>query len=82
MNGTHGGVTLAISDLYLVKFLLLSIVISQALNCAMMRWPTCSQVRLSRRIGGVLSPEVIAIIVEKLFNVRQRYISVRKISWT
>jgi hypothetical protein len=38
----------------------------------MQRWLTCSQVRFSRRIGGVLSPEVIAIIVEKLFMVRQR----------
>lgn len=73
MKGTQGGVTEAMSWRYFVKFLLLSMVISHAPNCAMLRWLTCSQVRLSLRIGGVLRPEVIAIIVEKLFNVRQRW---------
>lgn len=73
MKGTHGGLTVAISDRYLLKFLLLSIVISQAANWDIYRCPTCSQVRFSRRIGGVFKPEVIAIIVEKLLRVRQRY---------
>jgi stalled ribosome alternative rescue factor ArfA len=72
MKGTQGGVTAAMSCRYFVKFLLLSIVISHAPNCAMYRCPTCSQVRLRRLIGGVLSPDVIAIILEKLFRVRQR----------
>ena len=72
MKGTQGGVTEAMSCRYFVKFLLLSMVISQAVNCAMVLWLTWSQVRLSRRIGGVLSPEVIAIIEEKLLRVRQR----------
>jgi len=70
MKGTHGGVIFAINDLYLVKFLLLSIVISHASNWAKNRWLTCSHVRFNRRIGGVLSPDVIAIMVEKLFSVR------------
>lgn len=73
MKGTQGGVTEAIKDLYFVKFLLLSMVISHAPNCAMNRWLTCSHVRFSRRIGGVLRPDVIAIIVEKLFKVRHRW---------
>lgn len=73
MNGTQGGLTVAISDLYLLKFLLLSMVISHAPNCAIYLWLTCSQVRFNRRIGGVLRPEVMAIMVEKLFSVRQRY---------
>lgn len=72
INGTHGGVTDAISWRYLVKFLLLSIVISQAPNCAINRGLTCSHVLFRRRIGGVLRPEVMAIILEKLFNVRHR----------
>lgn len=73
INGTQGGLTVAIKDRYLLKFLLTSMVISQALNWMMYRWLTCSHVRLSLRMGGVFSPEVIAIIVEKLFNVRQRW---------
>ena len=72
MNGTQGGVTEAMSWLYLAYVLLLSIVVSHAPNWAIHLWLTCSHVRLSLRIGGVLSPEVIAIIVEKLFIVRQR----------
>jgi hypothetical protein len=73
MKGTQGGSTVAINDRYLLKFLLLSIVISHAAKSAMYLWPTCSHVLFRRRIGGVFSPEVIAIIVEKLFNRRQRW---------
>jgi hypothetical protein len=43
----------------------------------MLRWLTCSHVRFNRRIGGVFRPDVMAIIVEKLFRVRQRYNTVR-----
>jgi len=63
----------AIKDLYLLKFLSLSIVISQAPNWAIYLWLTCSHVRLSRRIGGVLRPAVMAAMVEKLFRFRHRY---------
>ncbi len=33
---------------------------------------TCSHVRFSRRIGGVLRPEITAVIVEKFCKTRQR----------
>jgi hypothetical protein len=73
IKGTHGGAVWASTCLYLVKFLLESIIALQTSNCEMRRWLTCSHVRFRRRIGGVFNPEIIAAIVEKLARPRQRY---------
>lgn len=41
-------------------------------------WLTCSQVRFNRRIGGELSPEMIAAILEKLWRFLQRCFHIKK----
>lgn len=80
MNGTQGDAAEASTCLYLVKFFLESMMALQASNCDMVRWLTCSQVRFRRRIGGVLRPEIIAAIVEKLLRFRQRCGIIRQLT--
>ncbi len=72
MKGTQGDAAVASTCLYLVKFILESMMALHASNREMNRGLTCSQVRFRRLIGGVLRPEIIAAMVEKLLRLRQR----------
>lgn len=70
MNGIPGGFVRASVSLYLVKFFVESRVFSHVPRWDMNRPLTCSQVRFSRRIGGELSPDIMAAILEKLCKFR------------
>lgn len=60
----HGGLAARIVSLYSLKFLVLLTSRCIRFRVAMVRSLTCDQVRASRCIGAVPSPDTTAMVVE------------------